>query len=111
MFKIFVLFSLLLELSTCDVFGNSTIKNLNPLASDSIIIALSADNNAFMCPFLSPLFMEKLRQNKAIGVFKNTDLIIRFTIAKLDYTEELIYKLAENVGYMRNLIHIVSKEK
>lgn len=111
MFRIFVLFSLLLKLSTCDVFGSSTIKNLNPLASDSIIVALNADNNAFMCPFLSPLFMEKLRQNKAIGVFKNTDLIIRFTIAKLDYTEELIYKLAENVGYMRNLIHIVSKEK
>jgi hypothetical protein len=55
--------------------------------------------------------MEKLRQNKAIGVFKNTDLIISFSISKLDFTEELIFKLAENVGYMRNLIHIETQEK
>jgi hypothetical protein len=111
MLRTFVLLAILVKLSTSDVFGNSTIKTSYPLTSDSMIVALNADNNAFMCPFLSPLFMEKLRQNKAIGVFKNTDLIIRFSIAKLDFTEELIFKLAENVGYMRNLIHIETQEK
>jgi hypothetical protein len=111
MLRTFVLLAILVKLSTSDVFGNSTIKTSYPLTSDSIIVALKADNNAFCCPFLSPLFMEKLRQNKAIGVFKNTDLIISFSISKLDFTEELIFKLAENVGYMRNLIHIETQEK
>ena len=111
MLRTFVLFAILVKLSTSDVLGNSTIKTSNPLTSDSLIVALKADNNAFCCPFLSPLFMEKLSQNKAIGVFKNTDLIIRFSIAKIDFTEELIFKLAENVGYMRNLIHIETTEK
>ena len=111
MLRIFILFTILSKLTTNVVFGNTIVKTSNPLTSDSIIVALNADNNAFCCPFLSPLFMEKLRQNKAIGVFKNTDLIIRFSIAKLDFTEELIFKLAENVGYMRNLIHIETTEK
>jgi hypothetical protein len=77
-----------------------------PETSDSVLVKVTADQNAFMCPFLSPMFMEKLKNNYAIGVHKREDLSIHFTISSVNFSEEMIYKLAENVGYMRSLIHI-----
>jgi hypothetical protein len=79
--------------------------------SDSLVVKVNGDQNAFMCPFLTPMFLEKLRQNHAVGVHKKEDLSIHFTIQKSDFSEDLIYKLAENVGYMRSLIHIEHHDK
>jgi hypothetical protein len=79
--------------------------------SDSVLVKVTADQNAFMCPFLTPMFIEKLKNNHAIGVHKKEDLSIHFSMSRAEFSEELLYKLAENVGYMRSLIHIEHHDK
>jgi hypothetical protein len=79
--------------------------------SDSIHVLLTGASNAFMCPFLTPMFIEKLKANKAVGVMKNQDLTIQFTMAKSDFSEELILRIAENIGYMRSFIQLATLEK
>jgi hypothetical protein len=57
------------------------------------------------------MFIEKLKKSNAISLRKEEDLSIHFTLSKIEFSEEMIYKIAENVGYMRTLIHIEHHDK
>jgi len=100
-------FLLSLNVAVCSLyFTEIGQRNTPKISSDSVLVTLTADQNAFMCPFLTPMFMEKLKKSNAISLRKEEDLSIHFTLSKAEFSEDMIYKIAENVGYMRTLIHI-----
>lgn len=59
----------------------------------------------FMCPFLSPKYMNYLKEECGCEVFKSADLIIHLINSKrLD--EEKVLKKAEEIGYEKKNITI-----
>ena len=105
-------FLLSLNVAVCSLyFTEIGQRNTPKISSDSVLVTLTADQNAFMCPFLTPMFMEKLKKSNAISLRKEEDLSIHFTLSKAEFSEDMIYKIAENVGYMRTLIHIEHHDK
>jgi len=105
-------FLLSLNVAVCNSFFTEIDQRNTPkISSDSVLVTVTADQNAFMCPFLTPMFMEKLKKSNAISLRKEEDLSIHFTLSKAEFSEDMIYKIAENVGYMRTLIHIEHHDK
>lgn len=105
-------FLLSLNAAVCNSFFTEIDQRNTPkISSDSVLVSVTADQNAFMCPFLTPMFMEKLKKSNAISLRKEEDLSIHFTLSKAEFSEDMIYKIAENVGYMRTLIHIEHRDK
>jgi len=106
------MFLFALNTSVCNTYFIETDRSNAPkISSDSVFVTVTADQNAFMCPFLTPMFIEKLKKSNAISLRKEEDLSIHFTLSKVEFSEEMIYKIAENVGYMRTLIHIEHHDK
>jgi hypothetical protein len=73
-------------------FSQSTTYHLTPKA------------NAFMCPFLTPIFMNELTEAGAEELKKDMDLVIHFKVSngsRLDSTE--VYSIAGEVGFQSKI--------
>jgi hypothetical protein len=73
-------------------FSQSTSYHLTPKA------------NAFMCPFLTPIFMKELTEAGAEELIKDDHLVIHFTVptgASLDSAE--VYRIAGEVGFQSKI--------
>lgn len=61
---------------------------------------ITADAHAFMCPFLSPRYMEFIQSNGDCSVIKTDDLVIHvYCYKENDLTPDELLKLADKVGY------------
>lgn len=68
---------------------------------------ISADAHGFMCPFLTPKFIQAVEQTDSCKIWKTDDLIIHLEYqAGSKINPEKILKLAEAIGYERKNIHI-----
>ncbi|MFM2206545.1 MAG: hypothetical protein RL213_520 [Bacteroidota bacterium] len=66
---------------------------------------ITGQAHIFMCPFLSPKFMDVLKDACKCEVNKSEDLVIHVTDG-LPLDEERILRSAESLGYERKLITI-----
>ncbi len=66
---------------------------------------LSAEANAFMCPFLSPKYMQRIHSIDSCNVWRTDDLVIHveFTVPITNMKEQLLVA-AEKTGYERKNI-------
>jgi hypothetical protein len=61
---------------------------------------ITAEARALMCPFLSPKLIESLEKKGAKDVYKDEELKLHFTTKKeSELSDEVIFKLIDNVGY------------
>lgn len=76
----------------------------------SIVFEISADAHGFMCPFLTPMFMNRLKAEGAIEVSKSEDLTITavFPITSI-VSEESLRNWAAMVGYEKDKVHARKK--
>lgn len=71
---------------------------------------LKADANALMCPFLSPQLMERLAQNGAVEVYKDSLIQLHFsTLKEKEFSDDFILKLVDDTGYQPKLFTILRK--
>jgi len=69
-----------------------------------------ADAHGFMCPFLTPKLIRAIEQADSCKVWKTEDLVIHIEYTpKGKINKEIVLKLAENIGYERNKIHVREK--
>jgi len=81
------------------------------LSSDPRAFRVSADDMGFMCPFLTPIFKERLFKSGAAEVIQkeNLDIVVAFP-ASHNFSAEDIIALAGAVGYDPATIHVESTE-
>lgn len=61
---------------------------------------ISAEAHAFMCPFLTPRYIEFISSNSDCKVVKTDDLVLHvYCFREDDLSEEELLKLADRVGY------------
>lgn len=80
--------------------------------SQSTIYQLTPKENAFMCPFLTPIFMKELTDAGAEEIRKDQELIIHFkvsTTSALDSAE--IYRIAGEVGFQSKIFNLKKAEQ
>jgi hypothetical protein len=80
--------------------------------SQSTVFQLTPKENAFMCPFLTPIFMKELTEAGAEEIRKDQDLIIHFKVptnSELDSTE--IYRIAGEVGFQSKIFTLQKTEE
>ena len=68
---------------------------------------LSAEAHAFMCPFLSPKYMQRIHSIDSCNVWRTDDLVIHveFTVPIINMEEQLLVA-AEKTGYERKNITV-----
>jgi hypothetical protein len=66
---------------------------------------ITGQAHIFMCPFLSPKFMDALKDACKCEVTKSEDLVIH-VVDGVPLDEERILQRAESIGYERKLISI-----
>jgi hypothetical protein len=77
------------------------------LAQDTLTYKVEADDHGFMCPFLTPMFMNKMKELGAVDVRKDDSLAIWFKAPpSAEMTSERIVKILEGVGYQRKILHV-----
>ena len=77
--------------------------------SEPIAFIVEAEANGFMCPFLTPIFMKELEQRGAISVIKDDQLRVHVSFpADSNITADDLIRIAENVGYEKNKIHVTA---
>lgn len=95
-----VMLLIALTFSGLELFSQKTVYQLTPKA------------NAFMCPFLTPIFMNELTEAGAEELRKDPDLRIHFKVptnAALDSTE--IYRIAGEVGFQATIFTLQKSEE
>lgn len=77
---------------------------------DTLYFEVDADNHAFMCPFLSPIFMGLLEDAGAYWVAKDEvhRVHVAFPLGSMD--EEGVLGLAVKTGYMEEIVTVVRRE-
>lgn len=74
---------------------------------DTLHFAVRADENGFMCPFLTPMFLQKMRDLGATDVRKDQDLTIYLSAPPASGLHaERILSILEGIGYQRSILHI-----
>jgi hypothetical protein len=76
------------------------------VVSDTLYFEVDADNHAFMCPFLSPMFRERLMDAGAHWTRKDELHRVYAAFPVGTMTEEGIVDCAEKTGYMREIITV-----
>lgn len=78
---------------------------LHTTSIDSFTI--TAEANGFMCPFLSPMLMQRIEQTGGCAVIKTPALALQVSCPKnAGVTAEKLLALAVQAGYERKLIHV-----
>jgi hypothetical protein len=73
---------------------------------------LSAEAHALMCPFLTPQLMELLSQKGAIDVKRNDQMqLLFYTKKENELSDELIFKLVDQIGYEVKNFSVARKEE
>lgn len=92
-------------------FVLSTVGSKAEGADTLTIYEIRGDMKAFMCPYLSPVYMDMIERACDCSVQKSTDLIIHvYGRQENDIDEKRLLELAERTGYDARMIH-VSKVK
>ncbi len=90
------------------VFSISELK----AQSQKTVFQLTPKANAFMCPFLTPIFMNELTEAGAEELRKDQELVIHFKVptgSALDSTE--IYRIAGEVGFQSKIFTLQKTEE
>jgi hypothetical protein len=68
---------------------------------------ISAEAHAFMCPFLSPKYMQRIHSLDSCKVWRTDDLVIHVEFSKpTTVNEEQLLLAAEKTGYERKNITV-----
>ncbi len=74
------------------------------------VFEITAEANGFMCPFLTPMFINRLKTEGAIEVSKSQDLIITAVFPQNSHiNEESLRKWAASIGYEKDKVHARQK--
>jgi hypothetical protein len=90
------------------VFNSIGIESI----AQKTVFKLTPKENAFMCPFLTPIFMNELTESGAEEVRKDQDLVIHFKVpvgSALDSTE--VYRIAGEVGFQSKIFTLYKTEE
>lgn len=82
--------------------------NVTAAQSDSLVTyEIKGDAHAFMCPFLTPKFMDAIKEMCDCTVSKSPDLVIHVQSRQPDaFNKEKLLLKAEEIGYEPKNIHI-----
>jgi len=73
---------------------------------------LSSEAHALTCPFLSPQLMELTTKKGALDVKRNDQMqLIFYTKKELEFTDEFILNLVDQIGYEAKNFSIARKEE
>jgi hypothetical protein len=75
--------------------------------SEPIAFIVEAEANGFMCPFLTPIFIKELERRGALSVSKDEYLRVHVSFpSDSSITADDLKRIAENVGYEKEKIHV-----
>jgi hypothetical protein len=76
-------------------------------AQDTVRYSVACDGQGFMCPFLTPIFVDRLKKEGALNVTKDSQLVIHFdAVPTSTLTPDKVKEMAASVGYMESIIHV-----
>jgi len=76
------------------------------------IFELTPKANAFMCPFLTPIFMQELTEAGAQELRKDESLVIHFKVPQSAALDSLtIYRIAGEVGFQSTIFTLKKTEE
>lgn len=82
-------------------------QQINSCGDPAPTFRISAEGQGFMCPFLTPIFIQKLQDAGATTCVKqeNLDILVTFN-AESFVTADRIRDIAARVGYIPEQIHV-----
>ena len=80
------------------------------VVSDTLYFEVDADNHAFMCPFLSPIFMGLLEDAGAYWVAKDEVHRVHVAFPEGSMDEQGVLGLAVKTGYMEEIVTVLRRE-
>ncbi len=73
---------------------------------------LTSKEKAFMCPFLTPVFMNELTKAGAEDMHKDDKLIIHFDVPMTSSLDSVkVYRIASEVGFLPSFFTLEKTEK
>ena len=98
----------LVSLSLCCVLIFSFKQGI----SQTTVFKLSPKENAFMCPFLTPVFMRELTKAGAQDIRKDESMNIHFVVLRDSPLDSIrIYSIASEVGYQSKFFSIEKRQE
>ena len=84
----------------------------NQSSAQTTIYELTPKANAFMCPFLTPIFMKELSEAGAQELRKDEALVIHFKVSQSSALDSLtIYRIADEVGFQSTIFTLKKTEE
>jgi hypothetical protein len=82
------------------------------IIAQTISYRLTSKEKAFMCPFLTPVFMNELTKAGAEDIHKDDKLIIHFDVPMTSSLDSVkVYRIASEVGFLPSFFTLEKTEK
>jgi hypothetical protein len=82
------------------------------MKAQTISYKLTSKETAFMCPFLTPVFMNELTKAGAEDMHKDDKLIIHFDVPMTSLLDSVkVYRIASEVGFLPSFFTLEKTEK